>query len=146
MQDRQSRDDAADRCGRGTAGRSAGPSSRRRDELIDKDWTFVLGAQDPEMREIERVLDDDARPWMHAAKGRRRCTAQTAYEANGVVRVGPDNIPRAIVLPPKAPVVFVECGLVGWEPLLRVDHHHPGDPGYTAAPEHYLRGSLLRQV
>ena len=24
--------------------------------MIDKDWTFVLGAQDPEMREIERVV------------------------------------------------------------------------------------------
>jgi len=122
------------------------PQSGQRKNVIDKEWTFVLGAQDPEMREIERVLDDDGWPWLHAATGRRRCTAQTAYEANGVVRVGPDNIPRAMVLPPKAPAVFVECGLVGWEPVLRVDHHHPGDPGYTAPPEDYLRGSSLGQV
>ena len=33
--------------------------------MIDKDWTFLLGAQDPEMREIERVLDDQRPSWPH---------------------------------------------------------------------------------
>jgi hypothetical protein len=114
--------------------------------MIDKDWTFVLGAQDPEMREIERVLDDAGAAHLHAAKGRRRVSAKTAYEADGVVRVGPDNIPRPLVLPPKAPAVFVECSLHDWQPVLRVDHHHPGDPGFDAAPKDYLRGSALGQV
>jgi hypothetical protein len=115
-------------------------------EVIDKEASFVLGAQDPEMREIERVLADAGVAFVHAARGRRRCTPKTAYEADGVVRVGPDNVPRPAMLVPKAPAVFVECRLAGFEPVARVDHHHPGDPGYTAPPEEFLRGSSLGQV
>lgn len=114
--------------------------------MIDKEWTFVLGAPDPEMREIERVLDDAGIGRHHAARGRRRVSARTAYDADGVVDVGPDQIPRAAVLAPNAPAVLVECGLAGREPVLRVDHHHPGDPGWAATPERYLEGSSLGQV
>jgi len=114
--------------------------------MIDKECTFVLGAQDPEMREIERVVGDSGRAWVHAAKGRRRCSPKTAYEADSVVRVGPDMVPRAALLPPKVPAVFVECRLLGREPVARVDHHHPGDPGYEQVPEDYLQGSSLGQV
>lgn len=114
--------------------------------MIDKDWTFVLGAQDPEMREIERVVKDAGLARLHAARDGRRCTPMTAYAADGVVELGPDGIARARVLPPKAPSVFVECTLLGREPAARVDHHHPGDPGFDAGPEDYLRGSSLGQV
>jgi hypothetical protein len=114
--------------------------------VIDKEWSFVLGAQDPEMREIERVVSDARHAFVHAAKGRRRVTPKTAYEADAVVRVGPDRVPRQAVLPPKAPAVLVECRLVGREPVAVVDHHHPGDPGYEVPPEDYLRGSSLGQV
>jgi hypothetical protein len=114
--------------------------------MIDKEWTFVLGAQDPEMREIEHVVQDAGHPFAHAARGRRRVSPRTAYEADGVVRVGPDKIPRPAVLPPKAPAVVVECALGGHEPVLRVDHHHPGDPGWGMAPADFLGGSSLGQV
>ncbi|WKB53603.1 hypothetical protein [Eleftheria terrae] len=114
--------------------------------MIDKEAVFVLGAQDPEMREIEQVLTDARRTALHAAHKGRRCTAQNAYAANGVVRVGPDQVHRPALLLPKAPAVWVECGLAGREPVFRVDHHHPGDAGYTVPPEHYLRGSSLGQV
>ena len=73
--------------------------------MIDKDWTFILGAQDPEMREIERMLDADHRPWMHAARKGRRCTAANAYSADGVVQVGLDKIPRPRVLPPRSSIL-----------------------------------------
>ena len=114
--------------------------------MIDKEWIFVLGAQDPEMREIERVVESAGHGFVHAAKGRRRVNPKTAYEADGVVRVRPDMIPRAAVLPPKAPAVFVECTVRGHEPVRRVDHHHPGDPGWEMAPGDYLGGSSLGQV
>ena len=73
--------------------------------MIDREWTFVLGAQDPEMREIERVVGSAGHAFVHAAKGRRRVAPKTAYEADGVVRVGPDRLPRAAVLLPMAPAV-----------------------------------------
>ncbi len=113
---------------------------------IDKDWHFVLGAQDPEMREIQRVVDSEHLAWAHAARHKRRCNPRTAYAADGVVRVGADQIPRPAVLPPKAPAVFVECTVLGMEPVVRVDHHHPGDPGYEVEPERFMEGSSLGQV
>jgi len=113
---------------------------------LDLATTFVLGAQDPEMREIERIVQDAGLVCLHAASDGRRCTPQVAYEADGVVRLGSDGMARQAVLRPTVPAVWVECRIAGREPLLRVDHHHPGDPGYTAAPEDYLIGSSLGQV
>jgi hypothetical protein len=114
--------------------------------MIDKDWIFVLGAQDPEMREIEKTLTSAGFTALHAARRGQRCSAQTAYSADGVVRVGPDGVPRAAVLPPKAPSVFVECTVDDRTPVLRVDHHNPGDPGYEMPAGRYLEGSSLGQV
>jgi hypothetical protein len=114
--------------------------------VIDKECTFVLGAQDPEMREIERVVRSERRPSVHAAVGRHRATSRTAYDADAVVRVGRDLVARPALLLPKAPTVFVECRLRGYEPVVRVDHHNPGDAGYEVTPEHYMHGSSLGQV
>ena len=115
--------------------------------MIDRRVTFVLGAQDPEMREIERIVVDAGHDVAHAAHAGRRCSPRTAYAADGVVRVGPDLVPRPAVLAPRTPAVYVECDLPGRPPpLARVDHHHPGDPGYEMPPERYLEGSSLGQV
>ena len=115
--------------------------------MVDKDWAFILGTQDPEMREIERTLRRSGRIFLHAAKAGERCRARTAYQADGVVRVGRGGRPQPAVLVPQTPVVFVECTVLGHEPLmLRVDHHHPGDPGYEKSPAQYLEGSSLGQV
>jgi hypothetical protein len=114
--------------------------------VIDKTWIVVLGAQDPEMREIEKTLGQAGIAWVHAARQGRRCNAQTAYDADSVVRLGLDGNPRPALLPPKAPAVFVECQLRDHTPALRVDHHNPGDAGYEIPPERYLEGSSLGQV
>jgi len=114
--------------------------------MIDKDWTFLLGAQDPEMREIERVATQAGRSLLHAARGGLRCSAASAYEADGAVLVGRDNFARPALLLPDAPIVTVECGLPRHPAVARVDHHHPGDPGYDKGPHDYLAGSSLGQV
>lgn len=49
--------------------------------MVEKDWVFVLGAQDPEMREIERILRRGGRSFVHAAPAGERCNARTAYAA-----------------------------------------------------------------
>jgi hypothetical protein len=113
---------------------------------MDKLWSFVLGAQDPEMREIEKAISRAGARYVHAAKRGVRCTARTAYEADNVVLVGPGGIARPALLPPQAPAVFVECSVRGHEPVLRVDHHNPGDPGYDKSPERFMEGSSLGQV
>lgn len=114
--------------------------------MIDKDWTFILGAQDPEMREIERIAAAAGVGVLHAARRGVRCAAGNAYEADGVVRLARGGHARPALLLPRAPIVTVECGLPGHPAVARVDHHHPGDPGYDKGPERYFEGSSLGQV
>lgn len=114
--------------------------------MIDRDAVFILGAQDPEMREIERVLRRDGRAVVHAAHAARRATPRTAYAADAVLRSGQRGRPEAAVLLPNAPTVFVECSVPGWTPHGRIDHHNPGDAGFDKGPEAYLAGSSLGQT
>ena len=49
--------------------------------MIDRETVFLLGAQDPEMREIERVLSAAGMRCLHAARNGVRCAAGNAYAA-----------------------------------------------------------------
>lgn len=122
------------------------PASGRIPAVIDKEWIFLLGAQDPEMREIERIVTAAGIKCLHAARDGVRCSANHAYAANGAVLLGRDGQARPALLPPKAPTVMVECDLAGHAPVARVDHHNPGDPGFDKGPADYLCGSSLGQT
>lgn len=114
--------------------------------MVDKEATFVLGAQDPEMREIAKVLRKENRAFVHAAKDRLPVSSRSAYDADSVVRMTRSGRSSAALLLPQAPAVFVECTLQGHTPTLRVDHHNPGDPGYARPPEQYLEGASIGQT
>jgi hypothetical protein len=114
--------------------------------MTDKQATFLLGAQDPEMREIERVITAAGRHYAHATHKGGRCSPSNAYVASGAAMVSRDKVVRPFVVLPKAPLVMVECSLLQHQPVARVDHHNPGDPGYDKRPEEYLAGSSIGQV
>jgi hypothetical protein len=97
---------------------------------------FVLGAPDPEMREIANVLRIAGERYVYAGNGDERVHAANAYEALGVTRR----------IPFKAEIVFVECRVKGLRPTHVIDHHNPGDPGFDCGPQDYLKGSSLGQV
>lgn len=105
-------------------------------------YVFILGASDPEMQEIERVLREQGHAIVYAtyrAPGHRmpqRVRASQATRATGL----------SDVLPKDALRVTVECRVVGLSEDIRVDHHEPGDPGYHCGPQDYLKGSSLGQV
>ena len=113
--------------------------------MVDKEATFVLGAPDPEMREITRVLKKAGRNLVQAARDRVAVIPRTAYDANGVLDTPPAGRKEALLLP-LSPAVFVECTVLGHDPVLRVDHHNPGDPGYAMPPERYLEGASIGQT
>lgn len=99
---------------------------------------FILGAADPEMREIANVLKAAGERFAFAYKDGKRVHSGNAYDANELSwRVSP-----------RAQVIYVECRVHGLNLRQRgiVDHHNPGDPGYDCGPEDYLRGSSLGQV
>jgi hypothetical protein len=113
---------------------------------------FVLGAMDPEMREIEEVvnayLDDriergESGGVLYAAKDGASVAPSTAYKANGLVRKDgqPAEMPGDVTR-----VVTVECGVQGLKAHVRVDHHNPGDVGFGFGPEKFWEGSSLGQI
>jgi|SRR5688572_26517667 hypothetical protein len=112
---------------------------------LDRQARFVLGALDPEMREISRVLRRDNRAILRATYDGALVWPRVAYDANGVLAHTAKGLETALVLPGE-PLVMVECSLKGHEPLLRVDHHNPGDPGYEMPPERYLEGASIGQT
>ncbi|MGC8518794.1 MAG: hypothetical protein ACP5P4_09740 [Steroidobacteraceae bacterium] len=101
------------------------------------DKFFVLGARDPEMEEVSRVLDAGGIKWVSATAGGRTVNSAEAYQATGVSGL----LPRA-----ERQLVFVECDVLGLDADDLCDHHNPGDPGYALPPERYYEGSSLGQV
>lgn len=98
---------------------------------------FILGAPDPEMEEIERVLREQGREVRYAALRNRRVRAEQANRADGVI---------GGLIPQSCECVFVECRVMGLNPSFIIDHHQPGDPGYAGTPAEYLESSSLGQT
>ena len=97
---------------------------------------WVLGASDPEMEAIERLLSRAGQKVAYATVAGHRVTPDSAYLADGTNCGFPEGL-----VP-----VFVECMVHGIKPWLVVDHHRPGDPGYQVPPEEFLPGSSIGQV
>lgn len=99
--------------------------------------TWVLGAPDPEMAAIERLLRDRGRAVAYATTGGARVHPGSAYQADGTEPA----------VAPGSDLVLVECALPGLvEGARTIDHHRPGDPGYGLPPRAYLQASSLGQV
>lgn len=97
--------------------------------------TFVLGAEDPEMREIEKILSDQRLHYVIATKNGIRVKNSNAYDAD---KVASKNI-----------VVMIECICSSSsfaQTIYKIDHHFPGDLGYGAPPEKYWGASSIGQL
>src|SRR5690606_5723928 len=116
----------------GAAGRHGGCLERRR-EMTDRIW--ILGAPDPEMELIEKLLI--------------KCGESVVYatDENGK-RVHPGNAYRCPVpaVPEGATVYAVECIDILPDGWVRIDHHRPGDPGYGCPPSVFFPASSIGQV
>jgi hypothetical protein len=97
---------------------------------------FILGAPDPEMREIERVLKEQGLDYAYAAVHGRGVDAHEAYSATGLTAV----------LPAGRELVYVECMVIGLPAGLIIDHHNEGDPGFGKLPHEYATASSLGQT
>ncbi|RME03901.1 MAG: hypothetical protein D6812_04825 [Deltaproteobacteria bacterium] len=106
----------------------------------------ILGASDPEMERIERLLRSGGYRVLYAAKDGRRVSPSVAYEAEEVLDEEGELVEREVVEGREVQeVLLVECGVSGIEGRL-IDHHNPGDPGYGVRPTSFLSGSSLGQV
>lgn len=96
---------------------------------------YVLGARDPEMDEIERVLKESELSYLYA-------------KVNGV-RVNPGNAYKADnrnEIPLNTRAVFIECEMREIGRAVVIDHHRPNDPGYSKPPELFWEASSLGQL
>ena len=93
--------------------------------------TFILGAADPEMNRIERVLTDLGLAFEYAMVNGVRCHPGNVYKAD------PVTAPR---------LVLVECQPAGADPLVRIDHHNPGDYGFDKPASLYWDASSIGQL
>src|SRR5690606_27893763 len=105
------------------------------EEIMSQNRIWVLGASDPEMELIEKLLI--------------KCGESVVYatDENGK-RVHPGNAYRCPVpaVPEGAMVYAVECIDVLPEGWVRIDHHRHGDPGYGQPPDEFLSASSIGQV
>jgi hypothetical protein len=100
---------------------------------------WILGAADPEMEMVERLLAEVGEQVAHAV------------DADGA-RIRPEAAYRAVShsrgeTAPDTAVYLVECDVpTGASQVVRIDHHRPGDPGYGRPPEEFLSASSIGQV
>ncbi len=125
---------------------------------MNKSRLWVLGASDPEMTAIERLLTETGERIAYAAgSDGKRVHPGNAYAAIG--RVGHDlkSVPMDSTLTVTTEHIYVECSVLGnpnrneWTYLTglrgrRIDHHRCGDPGYGRPPEEFLDASSIGQV
>lgn len=112
----------------------------------------VLGAQDPEMNEIEKLFRAAGVPVVYAMRDGKRVHPGNAYQA----QVDPTPFDQTGTVH----VYCVECsvdpaacaeaaGGWGYDPEIvihTIDHHRPGDPGFGRPPAEFLDASSLGQV
>lgn len=103
---------------------------------MEHPFFFVLGSQDHEMREIERVCREDGHAFGYAQVSGQVVKSCNAYSATGI---GLNAIPR------DSRVVCVESAVMGLRAFDIIDHHNPGDPGYGKSPAQFFEGSSLGQ-
>lgn len=111
---------------------------------------WILGAPDPEMEAIERLLVTAGEHVAHAgfldgARGFRRCRPDEAYRATVHQHVTVCEYAHDIG---ETTWYLVECSERTPDvcPVVRIDHHRPGDPGFGLPPSEFLRASSIGQV
>ncbi|HEX7382498.1 MAG TPA: hypothetical protein VF265_10145 [Nevskiaceae bacterium] len=100
---------------------------------------FVLGASDPEMHAIERLLTEVHAPFMHAMVGGKRVYPANAYRARLPLQA--DSLRLC-----GTRIYLVECVDPAPPGVRRIDHHRPGDPGYAHPPVTYWQASSIGQT
>lgn len=117
------------------------------------DRIWVLGAPDPEMEMIERLLVDAgerveyATVWRDGA--RRRVTPAEAYAPDVEIGAGLRGLRATAYMVECAPAVLVGSAVDGidWSgTAITIDHHRHGDPGYGRPPAEFLPASSIGQV
>jgi hypothetical protein len=108
---------------------------------------WILGAPDPEMEAIDRLLTEAGEMVMYAALDGIRCHPGNACRADSTLSHDSNAVYRPIpggTYPYE--IRYVECEIPGLPREYVIDHHQPGDPGYGMPPAEFLAASSIGQV
>ncbi|MEZ4194844.1 MAG: hypothetical protein R3B53_00365 [Candidatus Paceibacterota bacterium] len=97
-------------------------------------YLFILGAKDPEMDRIEEILQNANQVFTQAKVNGVRVHAGNTYTV--------DEIPNLNQYTP----VWIECSKFEPGHGIYIDHHRPGDVGYSKPPAHFWKASSLGQL
>lgn len=111
--------------------------------MLNLNYTmFILGADDPEMSEIEKFLKNEARNIIYACVNNYRVAHHTAYGQKFDSIFDLQNSYEKFI--------FVECSDIREKEMKieisHVDHHNPGDPGYGFPKEKFWEASSIGQI
>jgi hypothetical protein len=102
----------------------------------DASTLFVLGAMDPEMQEIVRILQEQGSIYVFAQKDGEPVRPNNAYQADEFK--APLGTERVVFVECQAPFETSDPEVVE---VVVIDHHRPGDPGYDE-PDVFWASSL----
>jgi hypothetical protein len=91
----------------------------------DVSTLFILGAMDPEMQEIVRILQELGSIYIFATKDGEAVRPNNAYQADEFK--APLGTERVVFVECQAPFETSDPEVVE---IVVIDHHRPGDPGY----------------
>lgn len=99
---------------------------------------YLLGADDPEMCTIEKILKKIRVSVAYASIDNTRVHPGNAYWANSVQGIGSEDTLVCIECRP----TFIPKGVK----VITIDHHRPGDPGYNLGPDKFWEASSIGQL
>ena len=93
-------------------------------------YHFILGAPDPEMEMIKKLIIEHGHDVIYATRNGARVRPHEMYQADNCC----------------IDVITVECDGPNIQARIKIDHHSPGDYGYGMPPEQYLKASSIGQI
>lgn len=114
------------------------------------DRIWVLGAPDPEMEIIERLLRECGERVEYAMVTRngerRRVMPSEAYAPDVEIGSGLRGLNSTAYMVECAPYVLAGPSIDWTGVAITIDHHRPGDPGYGRPPAEFMAASSIGQV
>jgi hypothetical protein len=108
---------------------------------------WILGASDPEMTAIERLLTEAGEEIAHAVDSSLNRVHPGNMYRGSFAKAGPETLNLVCLEQQGYKIYAVECDIPEHSAtIMRIDHHRPGDPGYGLPPDQYWAASSIGQV
>ena len=107
---------------------------------------FLLGAKDPEMDAIEKILQENGQKYIYASIDGERCHPGNSYVSDHFYTDNNSYL-ASNDLGKYNSIVYIECNTVKeYKNTVYIDHHKEGDYGYDMDHKDFLEASSIGQL